>query len=77
MHIPNIHALCGIRTHDSGFRASEDSTCLRLLGYRDRLKGALLMIIIHLLKKLIVFIETEVILPSTNISSYLRHENNL
>jgi hypothetical protein len=35
IHIPNIHALCGIRTHDPGFRASEDSTCLRPLGYRD------------------------------------------
>jgi hypothetical protein len=33
---PNIHAFCGIRTHDSGFRESEDSTCLRPLGYRDR-----------------------------------------
>jgi hypothetical protein len=32
----NIHALCGIRTHDPGFRASEDSACLRLLCYRDR-----------------------------------------
>jgi hypothetical protein len=27
IHIPNIHALYGIRTHDPGFRASEDSTC--------------------------------------------------
>jgi hypothetical protein len=36
IHIPNIHALCGILTHDSGFQASEDSACLRLLGYRDR-----------------------------------------
>jgi hypothetical protein len=34
IHIPNIHALCGIRTHYSGFRAS---TSLRPLGYRDRL----------------------------------------
>jgi hypothetical protein len=32
----NIHALCGIRTHDPSFRASEDSSCLRPLGYRDR-----------------------------------------
>jgi hypothetical protein len=32
----NIHALSGIRTHDPGFRASEDSVCLRKLGYRDR-----------------------------------------
>jgi hypothetical protein len=36
-HIPNMHALCGILTHDHGFRAREDSTCLRPLGYRDRL----------------------------------------
>jgi hypothetical protein len=35
-HTPNIHALSGIRIHDPGFRASEDSTCLRPLGYRDR-----------------------------------------
>jgi hypothetical protein len=33
---PNIHALSAIRTHDHGFRASEDSTRLRPLGYRDR-----------------------------------------
>jgi hypothetical protein len=36
IHIPNIHAFCRIRTHDPGFRASEGSTCLRPLGYRDR-----------------------------------------
>jgi hypothetical protein len=35
-HTSNIHALSGIRTHDHGFRASEDSSCLRLLSYRDR-----------------------------------------
>jgi hypothetical protein len=33
IHTPNIHALCRIRTHDPGFRASEDSSCLRPLGY--------------------------------------------
>jgi hypothetical protein len=33
----NIHALSEIRTHGPGFRASEDSACLRSLGYRDRL----------------------------------------
>jgi hypothetical protein len=32
---PNIHALSGIRTHDPGFRASENSACLRPLDYRD------------------------------------------
>jgi hypothetical protein len=38
MYIPNIHTLCGIRTHDPGFRASEESTrtCLRPRGYRHR-----------------------------------------
>jgi hypothetical protein len=36
IHIPNIHALCRIRNHDPGFQASEDSACLRPLGYRDR-----------------------------------------
>jgi hypothetical protein len=36
IHIPNIHALCGIQTQDPSFQASEDSTCLRPLGYRDR-----------------------------------------
>jgi hypothetical protein len=32
----NIHALSGIGTHDPGFPASEDSACLRPLGYRGR-----------------------------------------
>jgi hypothetical protein len=36
IYIPNIRALCGIRTHDPGFWASEDISCLRPLGYRDR-----------------------------------------
>jgi hypothetical protein len=40
IHIPNIHALCGIRTNDPGLRASEDSTCLRPLGYRVQLVGS-------------------------------------
>jgi hypothetical protein len=34
----NIHAQSGIQTHCSGVRASEDSSCLRLLVYRDRLR---------------------------------------
>jgi hypothetical protein len=33
----NIHALCTIRTHDPGSQMSEDSACLRPLGYRDGL----------------------------------------
>jgi hypothetical protein len=32
----NVHDLSGIRTHDPGFRPSEESACLRPLGYRDR-----------------------------------------
>jgi hypothetical protein len=28
IHIPNMHALCGIRNQDPGFQESEDSTCL-------------------------------------------------
>jgi hypothetical protein len=35
IHTPNIHALCGIRIHDPSLRASEDSSCLRPLGYCD------------------------------------------
>jgi hypothetical protein len=41
-HTPNIHALYGIRIHDSSFRASEDSLCLRPLGYCDRLRRNIL-----------------------------------
>jgi hypothetical protein len=33
IHIPNIYALFEIRTHDPGFRASEDSACLSPLGF--------------------------------------------
>jgi hypothetical protein len=36
MQTINILALSGIRTHDHSTRASEDSSCVRLLGYRDR-----------------------------------------
>jgi hypothetical protein len=36
IHTPNIHALSGIRTHDPNVRTSEDSSCLRPLGYCDR-----------------------------------------
>jgi hypothetical protein len=37
IYTPNIHALNGIRTHEHSVPASEDSSCLRLLAYRDRL----------------------------------------
>jgi hypothetical protein len=36
IHTPNIHALSGIRTDDPSFRRSEDSSCLRPLGYCDQ-----------------------------------------
>jgi hypothetical protein len=35
-HTSNIQVLSGSGTHDPVLRASEDSACLRLLGYRDR-----------------------------------------
>jgi hypothetical protein len=38
IHTPNIHALCGIRNNDPSFRASEESSYLRSLGYCDRHK---------------------------------------
>jgi hypothetical protein len=41
-HTPNSHVLSGIRTYDHSVRASEDSSCLRPLGYRDRLKHILI-----------------------------------
>jgi hypothetical protein len=37
IHTPNIYALSGIRAHDPSVRASENSSCLRPLGYCDRL----------------------------------------
>jgi hypothetical protein len=52
IHIPNIHALCGIRIHDPSFRASEDSSFLRPLGYRDRpeiLAGAIFQVVVFCL----------------------------
>jgi hypothetical protein len=36
IYTPIIHALSGIRTHDHGVRASEESSCLGPVGYRDR-----------------------------------------
>jgi hypothetical protein len=36
IHTPNIYALSEIRTHDHSVRASEDSSCLGPLDYRDR-----------------------------------------
>jgi hypothetical protein len=47
IHTPNIHALCGIRTYDHSFRASEDSTCLRPLGYCDRHLSIIRSLIFH------------------------------
>jgi hypothetical protein len=35
IHKTNSHALSGIRTHDSSFRASEDSSCLRHKKYTN------------------------------------------
>jgi hypothetical protein len=35
----DIHALSGIRAHDSSVRAGEDSSCFRRRGHRGRLSG--------------------------------------
>jgi hypothetical protein len=35
-HTPNIHALNRIRTNNHSLQVSKDSSCLSLLGYRDR-----------------------------------------
>jgi hypothetical protein len=43
IHTQNIHALCEIRTHDPGFRASEEITCPRPSGHRDRPQNTLLL----------------------------------
>jgi hypothetical protein len=60
IHTQNIHALSGIRTHDPGFRASEDSACLRPLGYRDRRYGLLLVkFSVYDLERIEVFIKSE------------------
>jgi hypothetical protein len=37
IYTPNIYALSGILAHDNRVRTSENSSCLRPLGYRDRL----------------------------------------
>jgi hypothetical protein len=39
IHTPNIHALCGIWTHDPSFRVSEDSSCPNPRGHCDRQSG--------------------------------------
>jgi hypothetical protein len=52
IHIRNIHALCGLRTQDPGFPASEDSACLRSLGYFDRT----VLIYVHTIFKMEIFL---------------------
>jgi hypothetical protein len=37
IYTANTHALSGIRTHDHSILTGEDNSCLRPLGYRDRL----------------------------------------
>jgi hypothetical protein len=59
----NIHASSGIRTYDHGIRASEDSSCLRPLFYRDRLGE-----VIHIIRKT----ELMMILKMAETSCYFR-----
>jgi hypothetical protein len=59
MHTPSNHAWSGIRTHDHSVRAIEDSSCLRLSCYRDRL--SFLLILNYLIVVVIVFIVRSVL----------------
>jgi hypothetical protein len=45
---PNVHALSGIRIRGPGFRATEDSACLKPLGYRER-PSSILFVVIYLI----------------------------
>jgi hypothetical protein len=45
----NIHAQSGIRTYGPGVRANEESSCLRPLGYHDRVIRTLLNYILNIL----------------------------
>jgi hypothetical protein len=65
IHIRNIHALCGIRTHDPGFWASEDNTCRRPLGYRERRIKGLLQCICNTLPVLICRREIQIYIHRT------------
>jgi hypothetical protein len=82
---PNIHALSGIRTHDHSIRASEDSSCLRQRGYRDRhatcpahiiLLDLIVLIIVYLTKD-ISYESPHVIFTSTSTTSSLLGPNIL
>jgi hypothetical protein len=55
IYTPNIHALNGIRTYDHSIWASDDSSCLRPLGYRDRPSVHTTVKIITLGKLLLLF----------------------
>jgi hypothetical protein len=51
----DIHALSGIRTHDTSVRASEDGSCLRTRGLRDRLYLSVNAIVCNLVTVLYYF----------------------
>jgi hypothetical protein len=65
IHIPNTDALFGIRTRDPGFQASEDSTCLRPLGYRERPLLHYLLIFTEVMQRLMgVKVKLSLCLPN-------------
>jgi hypothetical protein len=47
-HIPNIHTLSGIQTHEPSVRSSKENSCHRPRGHSDRLFSSLLTIILSL-----------------------------
>jgi hypothetical protein len=73
IHTPNIHTLSGIRTDDPRVRATEDSSCLRPRGYRDRLKFiSRPNYILKLLNDILCFLKRAV-LNMTGASGLTRH----
>jgi hypothetical protein len=81
IHTPKIHAVSGIRTHHHSVRASEDSSCLRPLGYRDRpvsdqqiqLPIQTLSIVTHTRDKISTYIRRPCCRRIINISMYATH----
>jgi hypothetical protein len=76
-HIPNIHSLYGIRTHDPGFRASEDSTChdrmsavTRVEFITDRLQYVIRMCMLQARNKSDTVLRELNLLPSSSEDGY-------
>jgi hypothetical protein len=68
----NIHASSRIRTYDPSVRASEDSLCLRPLGYRDRHWSHIhTELFSPIIKKLFPFLNVHTIHPSVALQPFV------